>query len=145
MNTKRLILACVAVFIFVFFYDWILHGNILRGAYIQTASLWRSEDEMKGYFGWLVAGHVLMSIMFCVIYALRGAARAGVMQGVGYGVLLGLLMIGPNLITYAVQPLPAKMICAWSVGGIIQLAAAGAILGAIYKPASSAATTPMPA
>ena len=53
-----------------------------------------------------------------------------------YGILIGLLFVGNNLIMYAVQPLPAKLVIIWIVGGIIEAAIAGLILAAIYRPAN---------
>ena len=134
MNAKRLTLAAIAVFAFVFVFDWVLHGMILKNTYIQTASLWRSESEMGQHFGWLVLGQLLLSMMFCLIYALRPGLHDGVGPGIGYGLMVGLLLTGPTLISYAVQPLPLNLIGSWILGGIIQLMIAGALLGAIYRP-----------
>jgi hypothetical protein len=71
MRTTRLILACVAVFVFVFGFEWVFHGMIMKESYVNTASLWRPEAEMTARFGWLLGGQLLLSVMFCVIYALR--------------------------------------------------------------------------
>jgi hypothetical protein len=38
-------------------------------------------------------------------------------------------------IDFAVQPLTTTILIAWCIGGIIEFAIAGAIVGAIYKPA----------
>ena len=141
MNAKRLLLGCVAVFVFVFCYDWVFHDVLLKESYVKTASLWRPEAEMKAHFGWLVAGELLISIMFCVIYSLRGGPRFGVAQGVGYGVFVSLLLAGLDFITYTVQPLPLSLAGAWVVGRVIQLIGAGAILGAIYRPMSQTPST----
>ena len=144
MNTKRLILACVVVFVFVFGFEWVFHGVLLQETYAQTASLWRPESEMQQHFAWLVLGQLLLSVMFCVIYAVRHGANGGVGQGIGYGVLVALLLTSPTLISYAVQPLPISLIGSWVVGRIIQLVIAGAILGAVYRPTPQA-SAPTPA
>jgi hypothetical protein len=139
MNAKRLILACLAVFIFIFGYEWVFHGRILKGTYLQTGWLWRSESEMMERFGWLAGGQLLLSVIFCLIYALSERSRVGVAQGIGYGLLMGLLLTAPTLITYTVQPMPLNLIGAWIAGGIIKLTVAGAILGAIYRPKAKTA------
>ena len=134
MNMKRLIIACVVVFLFVFGYNWVLHGKVLSNAYMESAQLWRDEAGMKQHFGWLLLGQVLLSVMFCVIYALRRGAEAGPGQGAGYGFLVGLLLSSGTFIYYAVEPLTGKIAAAWLIGDLIQLVIAGAILGAIYRP-----------
>src|SRR5947208_901695 len=142
MNTKRLLVAFLAVFVVVFFYDWGFHGYILRDAYIQSASLWRPETEMMRYFGWLVLGQFLLSVMFCLIYANRYTEPGGVGPGIGYGLMAALLLSAPTLITYAVQPMPLNIIGAWFIGETIKLMIAGAILGAIYRPKPSLISPP---
>ena len=37
---------------------------------------------------------------------------------------------------YAIQPIPGKLILYGSIGGIIEMVIVGAIVGAIYKPAT---------
>jgi hypothetical protein len=53
------------------------------------------------------------------------------------GILVGLVYAGPHLISFAVQPLTFKILCGWIAGAVIQFTIAGAIVGAIYKPAAS--------
>ena len=143
MNTKRLIVASIVVFVFVYLYDWVFHGFILKNAYVQTASLWRPEQEMMNYMGFLVFGEFLRSVVFCVLYAIRPGHRDGVGAGIGYGLLIALLLIGTDFITYAVQPLPLSLITSWAIGGLIQLLVAGALLGAIYRPATPVSPSPV--
>ena len=145
MNTKRLVLSCIAVFLCIFACNFVLHGILLKDAYANTAELWRTESEMNGHFGWLLLGQLLQSVMFCVIYALRCAERTGVGPGAGYGLLVALLLGSGSFITYAVQPIPMRIPAAWFLGGIVELTIAGAILGGIYRPAKLTTYTAQPA
>src|SRR5437667_319671 len=145
MNMKRLIIACVVVFLFVFGYNWVLHGKVLSNAYMESAQLWRDEAGMKQHFGWLLLGQLLMSVMFCVIYALRRGTAAGPGQGAGYGFLVALLLSSGTFISYAVEPLPGKIAATWFIGDLIQLVIAGAILGAIYRPPTAEVRAAQPA
>ena len=137
MNTKRFVIACVVVFLFVFLYDWGLHGVVLKNAYMDSAQLWRDKDGFNSHFPVLLLGQLLVSVMFCVIYALRRGTDAGPGQGAGYGFLVGLLLASGPLVAFATQPLPSKVVGGWIVGGIILWIIAGAILGAIYRPPST--------
>jgi len=74
--------------------------------------------------------------LLCVRFVPRGGAGAGATLGI----LVGLVYAGPHLISFAVQPLTTKILCGWIMGAVIQFAIAGAIVGAIYKPASRTAT-----
>ena len=62
--------------------------------------------------------------------------RRGVMAGIRLGVLLEIAAIGMRHGFYAVQPIPGKLVFYESIGGLIEMVIVGAIVGAIYKPAS---------
>src|SRR5205807_2458195 len=47
MNTKRWLLASVAVFVVIGVLEFLVHGVLLSGLYKQTASVWRPEAEMR--------------------------------------------------------------------------------------------------
>jgi hypothetical protein len=66
-----------------------------------------------------------------------GFAGGGVIAGIRLGILLEIAAIGMRLAIYAVQPFPGKLILYGSVSGLIEMIIVGAIVGAIYKPASA--------
>lgn len=134
MNAKRLTLACLSVFMFGFVYDFVLHTIILKTDYVVTGYLWRPQDEMGSYFGSLLFGQVELSIAFCLIYGFLADARSSSRRGLIYGFLGGLLLCGPNFITFAVQPFPLDLIAKWTLGRLIQMSVAGLLLGSIYRP-----------
>jgi len=129
---KRLILSCVVVFVLVFFYEWIFHGLVLKDMYLQTASFWRPEEEMFTYFPWLTFGQFSFAILFCILYA-RSKPQGGVMDGLRYGILMGLFASSTYYIWYAVSPYPLTLIAAWVVGETLVFVLAGAVLGFMYR------------
>ena len=112
INTKNLVFASLAVFIFIFLYDWVVHGMLLQDAYHATANLWRPEEDMAKFFQFMVAGQALLAFMFCFIFA-KGYEARGIMEGVRFGVYIGLLFSAKLLIMYAVAPYPLTLIYAW--------------------------------
>jgi hypothetical protein len=135
MNIKRLAMACLAVFVFVFTYDYILHEKILRMDYVLTGYLWRSPEDMPRYFGSLFFGQLLLSVAFCLIYAFLVGAHSNIRRGMIYGLLAGVLLSAPNFIMFAVQPMPLELIIKWVCGRLVQMLLAGSVLGAIYRTA----------
>ena len=89
-------------------------------------------------FHWIIIGQAILVLAFVMIYA-SGFAGGGMAAGIRLGIMLEILAIGARIIMYAVQPLPARLIVYWSVGGLIEMIVTGAIVGAIYKPTTSAA------
>ena len=52
----------------------------------------------------------------------------------GFGIVIGMLCSGVNLIRFATEPLTAKILWMWIAGDLIMFAIIGAVVGAIYKP-----------
>jgi hypothetical protein len=133
---KRFILAFLAAYIFLFIWGWLFNGVLLKDVYAETPNLWRSQSEMAGLFHWIIIGQALIVFSFVVIYA-SGFAGGGVIAGIRLGLLLEIAAIGMRLGFYAVQLIPGKLILYGSIGGLIEMVIVGAMVGAIYKPASA--------
>jgi hypothetical protein len=133
---KRFIIAFIAAYIFMFVWGWLLNGVLFKDIYAQTPNLWRSQSEMMSLFHWILIGQGLVILAFVMIYA-SGFAGGGMIAGVRLGILLEIAAIGMRLAIYAVQPFPGKLIVYGSVSGLIEMVIVGAIVGAIYKPAST--------
>ncbi len=80
-------------------------------------------------FHWIIIGQAILVLAFVMIYA-SGFAGGGMAAGIRLGIMLEILAIGARIIMYAVQPLPARLIVYWSVGGLIEMIVTGAIVGA---------------
>ena len=130
MNRNRYIIASLAVFAFIFVFDWIFHGNVLTGIYEQTSHLWRPKEE--ACFLTMMIAQISLAFIFSYIF-LKGYESKGIAEGVRYGFLIGLLFVPGYLIFYSVQPFPFELIAYWSIGGIIEMMGAGAVLAAIYQ------------
>ena len=136
MNWRNFFFAFIATFIFMFLFEWLLHGKFLRDTYMETAGLWRQAADYKNHFYFLFTGEAIIALMFVMIFAVH-CRSGGIAAGLGLGTMLAVLYIGASLITYAVQPLPSKLIVFWSIGGLIEYAIAGVIVGATYKSSPS--------
>jgi hypothetical protein len=91
--------------------------------------LWRTEPV----FPILILGHAVLAFAFTGLYVSKvGINSAGV--GFGYGIVLGILACGINIIRFAVEPLTTNILLMWFAGDIICFAIMGALVGAIYKP-----------
>ena len=136
MNWKRFFFAFIAAFVFLFVFGFLWYGTLMHGAHREVPTLLRPEAAFQSYFGWLALGQFVMAFFFtllCAHYVPDGRAGAGALLGL----LVGLVYAGPHLISFAVQPLTFKILCGWIAGAVIQFTVAGAIVGAIYKPATT--------
>jgi len=134
---KRFVLAFIGAYVFTFLWGWLLNGVVLNDVYAETATLWRPRSEMMSLFHWIVIGQALVILAFVMIYAC-GFAGGGVIAGIRLGIMLEIAAIGMRLAIYAVWPYPGKLIVYGSIAGLIEMVITGAIVGAIYKPRTTA-------
>jgi hypothetical protein len=139
MNTKRLIICIVAVFVAITVTDILIHGVWLSSRYGETKELWRPESEMGSgkYMAWLHAGHLLAAITFTMLWAVGFADGAKISCAVKFGAFMALFSQAHTLITYAVQPVPFDIIVKWFLSGIVQGIIVGIVAFYTYKPAVS--------
>ena len=115
MNWKKFFFAFIAAFGFMFLFGFLWYGKLMHGAHQEVPILWRTE-------------------------AARFVPAGGAGVCAMLGILVALIYAGADLITFAVQPLTAKILCGWIAGHLIQFTIAGAMIGAIYKTDSRMTT-----
>ena len=139
MNWKKFFIAFIAAFVFLFVFGFIWYGNLMHGAHQEVPALFRPEAEFKAHFPWLILGDIVMAFfltMLCARFVPAGGAGGGAMLGL----LVALVYTGVHLIDFGVMPLTTKILGGWTVGSLIEYSIAGAIIGAIYKPAAAGAS-----
>jgi hypothetical protein len=139
MNTKRLILAIVVVFITVFVTNVLIHGVWLNSVYKETASLWRTEPEMNKHFPWMLLGQFLFSATFVVIWSKGFPAVASLSGSCAYGLTMALFGQSLTIITYVVQPMPGSLMAKWFFAGIVQGLLMGVVVFLVGKPKAAPA------
>ena len=123
----------ICAFVLVFLFGFVWHGVLMKGMYNETASLWRTEGDFQEHFWILILGHAVIAFAFTGLYVSKIGLNSAA-TGLGYGIVIGILCAGVELIRFAVEPLTTKILLMWIVGDIIQFAIVGAAVGAIYRP-----------
>ena len=93
MNTKRWLLASVAVFVVIMALEFVIHGVLLAGTYQQTASVWRPQAEMQRLMWIFWVGYLVFAPFFAFIYA-KGyeKGKPGLGQGIRFGFYVGAML-----------------------------------------------------
>ena len=139
MNWKKFSFAFIAAFVFLFAFGFLWYATLMHDVHREVPTLLRPEDDLRA----TSCGSPSVSSSWhsfsrcCARYVRNGRAGSGAMLGL----LVGLVYAGPHLISFAVQPLTFKILFGWIAGAVIQFTIAGAIVGAIYKPASEHSCT----
>ena len=140
MNLARV--AAVAVVAWVvslgvgFFVNYVLLADLVRA----NAAAMRPETDVTANlplgFGFLLVGF----FAFAYAYAKGYEGGNGVVEGIRFGVITGLIIVGFGVIwQYVVYPISGALTVAMIVDMIVEAAIYGAIVGAIYRPAGIAA------
>ena len=137
MNVKRFVLACVAVYLVYQVMSFVINMFILGDTYQALASVWRPEAEMMSKMWIMFLTSAVWTVLFCYIFT-RGYENKGVMEGVRYGLVIGLFVGIPfSYESYAIYPITIGLAHAWVILTVVISIACGAVLAAIYKPAEA--------
>lgn len=132
MNGKRYFFATIALFIYTILYEWITHDVILINLYQETIHVWRDFSEIETLMPWILIYQLAMSACVALFFALV-FKEGGVLNGLLFGLCLGVFGGILTASWYLWLPVPAKLGWTWLINSIIQGIGGGLVLGAIYK------------
>lgn len=134
MNTKKMIIAVIAVFILLEATNFLVHNVILSKTYEGLANVFRSIEEMNRLMWRMLIADLVWSFFFVFIF-IKGYQNKGLLEGVRYGVYIALFM---NFVAAVAQnyayPIPYTLALQWFIYGSIQSILLGVVTALIYKP-----------
>ncbi len=124
---RRYLFSGLAVWVFIFAYETVVHGLGLSGFYQAESALFRSPEEGVGFMPILIFGHLMLAAglvgLVCGFARAETAGKAAMIGG-----FLGLTIGGGSaLLNYAAMPLPLSLVGAWSLAALVEFAAAAAL------------------
>ena len=134
MNTKRWLLASVAVFVVIGVLEFLIHGVLLSVLYRQTASVWRPETEMRQMMWIFWVGMLVFAPLFALIYV-KGyeKGKPGLGQGFRFGLYVGVMLsVMHSFGWYVILPIPLALAFYWFLGILVEFIAAGVAAGLVY-------------
>lgn len=127
VNIKRFWLTVIVGFVFVWGYEYLVHGILMTDLYAQTPQLWRSDADMAAGLPVLWGVQFITVLLTAFIFTRHYQAR-GIGEGIRYGILIGVLLGALTAASYAWLPVSAKLGFVWFAVGLSK----GVILGIIY-------------
>lgn len=132
MNVKRFILASLAVFVAYEAIDTLVNMVLLTSTYDQLKQIWR--PDMMQLIWIMYLAYLIFSFLFVFIFT-KGYEGKGIMEGVRYGLYIGLMMCVPGAFSqYVVYPLPFTLALQWFIYGMIEFSLCGVVVALVYKP-----------
>ncbi|MBM5782427.1 MAG: hypothetical protein FJ368_03285 [Pelagibacterales bacterium] len=97
MKDKKSLLSLVAVFLFIYAFDFFWHGSLLKPLYDQTPQLWRNDGEIVRYISFCLVIHLVYAMIFVKLFrdfiltknpiSLKYVLSAGLLVGELVGIL----------------------------------------------------------
>ncbi len=123
---KKILISTVAIFVFTFFYEFLVHGFLLTDAYEKTATLWRPDEEYK--MGVMALRQILVSILLAGFY-FKAKPPCPMMFGGFIGLLLAAIEVGK----YSYMPIPLSLSLSWAGAALVYGVAVGGILALVVR------------
>jgi hypothetical protein len=133
MNFGRLAAAALVSWLAHLALTSVVWGVFLPELVRQQAAFLRPFPEMNLVLGY--GASLVGFLIFAYAYAKGYEGGTGIVEGVRYGVLIGLLLVAfVGVWGYVIMPVPAALGLAIAVDCIVEMAVYGAIVGVIYQP-----------
>ena len=141
MNFSRLTLAAVVAWVVYMALGFLVNTVLLRDVLMQNAAAFRPEPElMSGLpmgFGFGLIGF----FAFAYAYAKGYEGGNGMVEGMRYGVLVGIMLnCFATVWQHVVYPISAQLFTYMLIDYIVEFAIYGMIVGYLYRPLASIRT-----
>lgn len=130
MDMKRFLFAAVGAFVFVFLYEFIVHGFLMVSQYEQTATVWRPQEESS--MAIMLLSQFLFGVAVAFFYPIVGPDTE-CKKAIPFGIGLGLVMAMPQIATYNYLPIPLTLSLLWAVIVFIKALGSSFIVSKIYN------------
>lgn len=133
MNTKKLVLTMVVVFIVANLTGFLIHAVLLAPDYMAIKEHYRPEGSEKMLF--INLAYLAFAIGSVLVYAKGVENKPWLGQGLRFGILIWLVLTIPSFfIAYAVQPVPTMLLVKQVLFEGVDKLLLGAITAALYRP-----------
>ncbi len=114
---KSMTLGGLAAFLFVFMFELIVHGFLMKSMYDATNSVWRPQAESNSVV--MLLSQFLFSMAVAFFYPIVGNDK-GCKKAMPFGSGLGFVMAMPQIGTFSYLPIPISISLCWAVAAFIK-------------------------
>ena len=132
MNTKRFLIAGVAVAVWLMLYGFVVYGILLADFWDSqgNAAMMRPENEQVM---WAIMLSCLLQGLALAFIFTKGYEGKGVGEGVRFGLLVAWFIAGLYLLFYAIQPWgEVGLVASIATDGLMYVGA-GIVLALLYR------------
>ncbi len=139
MDMKKTIGAIVAAFVVYTGTGYLIHEVLLKGAYMASAGVWRSEEAMNHKMWIMFLAQFIFAVGAVLVYQRGVEKKSWIGQGIRFGILLSLVASVPGfMINYVVLPVHHRLALHWILTGIAQMILVALVIAGICQPKANA-------
>ncbi len=133
MNFGRLAAAALVAWFAYLGVSYAVNLFVLGELYAQHSHVFRAQGDMNLVLGF--GGALLGFFAFAYAFAKGHEGGSGFQEGLRYGVIVGIVLVGFEVIwNYVALPISGRLAVAWVVDTLLEMALYGVIVGLIYRP-----------
>jgi hypothetical protein len=133
MHYGRVVAAAIVAWLAYLVVSPIANNVLLADLYAQHAAVFRPQAQMNLVLGF--AASAAGFLVFAYAYAKGYEGGVGAVEGLRFGVIVGLLLSCFSVVwNYVVLPLSGALAVAWVADTIAEMAVYGLVVGLVYRP-----------
>lgn len=133
MHTGRLAASAIVGWMAYLAISALVNGVLLQDLYARHAALFRPAGEMPAVVG--LGAALAGFFVFAYGFAKGYEGGPGALEGLRYGVVVGLLLVAFSVAwAYVALPISGAFALAWVVDTLAEMAIYGALVGLVYAP-----------
>ena len=127
---KGMFLGGLAATVFVFLYEFLVHGLLMKGMYEATMSVWRPQAESN--MAVMFLSHFLFAMAVAFFYPIVGS-DTNCKKAIPFGFGLGLVMAMPQIATYSYLPIPMSISLMWALASFVKALGSVFIVAKVFN------------
>lgn len=127
---KGMFFGGVAAFIFVFIFEFVVHGFLMKGQYEATVNVWRPPAESN--MAVMLLSQFLFAMAVAFFYPIVGPDKE-CKKAVPFGFGLGLVLAMPQIATYSYLPIPIIISLLWAVASFVKTIGSAFIVAKVFN------------
>jgi hypothetical protein len=143
MNYPRIVIAAIAATVVDAVYGFVVWGQVLSAEFGRYPEIYRAAADQTPYLPLMFFG-ILVGMLFAAwIYAKGYEGGSGLLEGVRFGAVMGLL-IGAYMagVNYGIMRIGKRMALTYGAGWLGEWLLVGLAIGLVYRPAARAVRRP---
>lgn len=113
----RIVSGGLAAFIFVFVFEFFVHGFLMMGMYEATMAAWRPQAESN--MAVMMLSQFLFAMAVAFFYPIIGPDPQ-CKRAIPFAIGLGLVMAMPQIASYSYLPIPISISLAWAMASFFK-------------------------